>query len=555
MARLLALLAVGLAMLPAAATAAPGDFDTSFDGDGMAALNWGALGDSAREVLVQPDGRLLLAGVSGTTPSVLAAARLNPNGTPDTSFSFDGLASFALDGRAGALGAARQPDGKIVAVGHTSVNAAAGTTAVVMRLNPDGTPDGSFGVGGVARLDYATEPAAWDVVVQRDGKIVAVGGTGAGPDYNAMVTRLTPQGVPDSSFDGDGTAVLDLGGIDNAEAVALQPDGKLVVGGNTDFDRGLWVARLNPDGSPDASFGLGGLLPLPAHTGDAARDVLVQPDGRIVVIGAGDDFVFSVTRLTPNGSADETFGQGEGTVPISFDFSSRDTAEAAVLQANGKIVVAGHSTVGPTNWLSVARLQPGGSLDTTFSSDGRQSVSTGTSNRAYGVALQPDGRIVVAGTRDDDALVVRLDGDPPAVGGGPPPGGPGGGPGGGSGGGKSVPRCAGKRATIVGTNRSERLKGTRRADVIVALGGNDKIAAGKGNDLICGGNGNDSVDGGLGNDRLFGQDGKDKLAGAAGKDSLSGGGGKDSLKGGGGKDSCTGNAGADNASCERARSL
>ena len=280
------------------------------------------------------------------------------------------------------------------------------------------------------------------------------------------------------------------------------------------------------------------------------RDMVLQPDGKIVLagfissdFGGGGDF--RVTRLNADGTPDRGFGtNGAATV----DFGGTTFATAAALLANGKIVVAGVGASQP----AVARLQPGGTLDTTFGAGGKATVP-GTIAHIEGMALQANGRIVIAGTNGLgtpwDVGIARLDNDSPAAGG---PGGGGPGPGGG---GKSVPRCSGKRATIVGTGRSERLKGTRRADVIVALGGNDKIAAGRGNDLICAGNGNDSIDGGRGNDRLYGQNGKDKLGGGSGKDSLSGGTGKDRLAGGGGRDSCTGGSGKDRAVCEREKSI
>ena len=165
-----------------------------------------------------------------------------------------------------------------------------------------------------------------------------------------------------------------------------------------------------------------------------------------------------------------------------------------------------------------------------------------------------------------NAAVARLQGDPRGGGGG------GGDGGGGNGGNGRAPRCAGKTATIVGTNARDRLKGTSRADVIVGLGGNDTISGLGGNDVICGGAGNDKISGGGGSDRTYGEagndtlsggDGKDKLSGGAGadklsggdgKDSLSGGDGKDRLSGGDGKDSLNGGGGKDSCSGEKARS-
>ena len=542
-------LTLALALLPAVALAAPGDLDRSFGGDGIAALDWGGV-DFATGVLVQPDGRIVVPGSGGAGEDFIVA-RVGANGSPDPSFSGNGFADFSLGaGLDEADDVARQADGKIVAAGFTS-DAADVSKGAIVRLNPDGSLDGSFGDGGgLATTDAGgTTNVVTKLLIQPDGKIVAAGY--GGPGLDGVVTRLNPDGLPDSSFDGDGTATFDFGGTNYVDAIARQSDGKLVVLGWNSAG-GMWLVRLNVDGSPDTSFDGDGRKPLVPFTGDIGYDVLVQPDGKLVLIGGGVESGFLVSRLTPDGSFDEDFADRSGIAAINFGASDSDFPNGgAVLQANGKIVVAGYSQTGTSSQIVVARLQPGGALDTTFSSDGQQTLPGTT---AWGVALQPDGRIVIAGDNGADALVARLDGDGLQAGGGPPGGGPGGGgSGGGGGAGQGVPRCAGKRATIVGSPRSDRLKGTRRADVIVALGGNDRIAAGRGNDLICAGNGNDRIDGGLGNDRLYGQNGKDTLGGASGKDQLSGGGGKDALSGGGGRDSCAGGSGKDRGTCERGK--
>jgi len=541
-------LALATALMLFAATvalAAPGDLDGSFGGDGIVALDWGGVDDFANDVLVQPDGRIVVPGSGGADENFIVA-RVGPEGGPDPSFSGNGFADFPLGaGLDEADDVALQADGKILAGGFTA-DALDVSKGAVMRLNPDGSPDGSFGTGGLATIDAGgTTNAVTELLIQPDEKIVAAGY--GGPGFDGVVTRLNPDGLPDSSFDGDGTATFDFGGTNYVDAIARQSDGKLVVLGWTTAGGGMWLVRLNVDGSPDTSFDGDGRKPLPLATGDLGFDVLVQPDGKLVLIGGGDGSGFLVSRLTPDGSFDEGFADREGITAISFGASDTDfPSGGAVLQANGKIVIAGYSQTGTSSQIVVARLQPGGSLDTTFSSDGQQTLPR-TSSRAYGVGLQVDGRIVVAGEIGPDALVARLYGDGFQGGGGPA----GGGPGGGGGGVTQVPRCAGKKATIVGSARADRLKGTRRADVIVALGGNDRIAGGRGNDLICAGNGNDKIDGGPGNDRLYGQNGNDKLGGASGKDSLSGGAGKDQLSGGSGRDSCTGGSGKDSANCER----
>jgi uncharacterized delta-60 repeat protein len=553
---------LALALGATGALAAPGDLDSSFDGDGIKTIDFLA-GESVAAVLAQPDGKIVLAGTSGDAlTDNFVVTRLNPDGTPDTSFSGDGAVSADFGAADRVNAAALQADGKLVVAGATQPPGGNANVAVA-RFNANGTLDSSFDEDGLATLEYFDDvDGAEAVLVQPDGSIVLAGYGSSSQSFT--LARLNPDGSPDPRF--QGADMIDIGsfritfgaGVDAARAAALQPDGKIVIAGTNvvDGNENLAVARIEPvTGEPDRTFDGDGIRTIDFGGPDAAHSVLVQPNGKIVLAGHGtgsDDFL--VTRLNADGSTDQDFA-GNGSIGI--DFGGPGRGYAAALQANGKILVAGESTAlvpGSQPVASVARLQPGGTLDTTFSGDGRQTFNVGANSVLTGAALQASGRILVAGGTGADMLVARLQGDSAAAGGGPAPtpragpGGrpsnPGGGPGG-SGGRRSAPRCNGKLATIVGSERSDRLKGTRRADVIVSLGGNDKVAGGSGNDVICTGAGNDSIDGGAGNDRLYGQDGKDKLGGASGKDSLSGGAGKDSLSGGGGKDSLLGGPGKD----------
>ncbi|MBN1530255.1 MAG: hypothetical protein JW895_14440 [Thermoleophilaceae bacterium] len=552
------------------AIAAPGDLDSSFDGDGSRSVDFGDF-DDFDDVLIEPGGRIVAAGAGGANTDFVLA-RLDGNGALDTGFDGDGRAVGDFGTNDYGYAAALQDDGKIVVAGATGTTDDGAGDFAILRLNPDGSPDASFDGDGQATTDLGGRDVAQDVLVQPDGKIVVAGYGSANLDF--LVTRLNPDGSPDTDFDGDGTAAIDFGAQDFATSAALQADGKLVVAGGTDAggDFDFAVARLNEDGSPDSSFGDDGRRTIGHGGTDGAYDVLIQPDRRIVLAGTGADDI-AITRLDPDGGLDGGFGGG-GT--SSVDFGAAERGLAVALQANGKLVVVGGSEEAgaiaagedpppplppePVSRAVMARLQPGGSLDSTFSSDGRRTFAG--ARYVSGVALRRDGRIAVAGGVAEDGYVALVEGDSARSGGGPAGGtgpggsGPGGGPGAGGGGGKHrVPRCAGKRATIVGTGRSDRLKGTRRRDVIVALGGKDRVRAGRGNDLVCGGDGNDILDGMLGNDRLYGQDGSDKVLGASGRDSLSGGAGRDRLSGGSGRDKCAGGSGKDRATCERRRSL
>jgi uncharacterized delta-60 repeat protein len=233
-----------------------------------------------------------------------------------------------------------------------------------------------------------------------------------------------------------------------------------------------------------------------------------------VIAGGGtDEPDLVVTRLNADGTLDTSFG-GDGT--SAADFGGLEATTSATVQPDGKIVVSGVALDASAQGdFAAARFQPNGLLDRTFNSDGKTSINFGANDGAGATAMQPDGRILLAGTTQgvlNDIALARLEGvDPP-----PAVPGPAGSP-------TIVPRCAGRRATIVGTAGRDRLHGTRHADVIVGLAGSDVIRAARGNDLVCGGAGNDTLDGGRGNDRLLGGAGRDRLFGGPRADLCDGG--------------------------------
>jgi uncharacterized delta-60 repeat protein len=548
---------IALAALAPAAQAAPGDLDSSFGNGGRVILTPGGREVVYTDVAIQPDGKIVLAGYSRSSAgdNDMAITRLNPNGTPDMGFGAGGTVAVNVTTAGGRLedlanAVALQPDGKIVVAGSTTSPTIDHVT--VVRLHPSGTLDASFSPGGTDGdgISVTNPGVANDVAVDENGQIVTAGDTDerGGDGY---VKRLNADGSDDISFGVAGAAsraAFDFGGTEGLSRLALQADGRVVVvgaGGPLGADSDTLVARFVPGTGWDPSFGSAGFRIYGFGSGveDAAQDVVVEPGGKIDVAGWSGAKDFILSRLTSGGDLDNTLN---GTSAVDADFGG-GTANAIALQSNGKIVLGGSDATG----FAIARFQPGGAPDATFGPGGKRTVHfAGTLGHAQGMALQPDGKIVLAGyvaTAAASGAVVRLQGDSASEGGGPG--------GGSSGGGKAkVPRCGGKRATIVGTNKKNKLKGTRRADVIVGLGGNDTISGLGGNDIVCGGSGNDKVSGGKGNDkeyggsgndRLSGDAGNDKVSGEAGNDKESGGSGKDKLSGGPGKDGLNGGSGKD----------
>jgi uncharacterized delta-60 repeat protein len=374
----------------------PGDLDTSFGGGGKKTINFGGT-DDPRVVLVQPNGRIIVAG-GGAAASSFCVVRLRTNGTLDTTFGSGGkqVIDFGGDDES-VYGAALQADGKIVLAGDSHLKVA------VARLKPNGALDASFEGDGKKIFSWGALSRAQAVVVAPNGKILLAGFSGP-EGGNIQVARLKTNGLLDTTFGTGGKAAVDFGGDDFGMAMARQADGRILVAGRSSA-AGAVVARLRATGTPDPDFDGDGRVTLPG--GGSASAVLVQPDRNIVVAGnAMGSGVMAVTRLTPAGALDPTFGAG-GTASIDFG-SLADLAAGAALQPNGKIVVAGYTQASED--VAVARLNANGSPDATFGVAGKATVDFGVATFGNAVALQPNGRIVVAGqkTGGDDFAVARL---------------------------------------------------------------------------------------------------------------------------------------------------
>jgi uncharacterized delta-60 repeat protein len=327
---------------------------------------------------------------------------------------------------------ALQADGKLVVVGQTYKNNDYSTEDfAVARYNTDGTLDTTFGRGGKVRTDFpglAAVPSS--VVIQTDGKIVVAGG--AFPLFtflgNFEIVRYNPNGSLDRSFGNGGIVTTTFPAGSYAFDVALQPDGKIIAAGTVfvAFDPGeqsdtdFALARYNTDGSLDTTFGNGGTVMTDFFGNeDDAFSVLIQADGKIVAVGSANNFAsfydFAAARYLSNGTIDTTFGVA-GKVTTDFGDQGFDRARSAALQADGRIVAAGFAITqnGGDQNFAVARYTSNGILDTTFSGDGRTQLDFGNCcQSAMKVLLQSDGKIITVGgsngeSGDDDFLLARL---------------------------------------------------------------------------------------------------------------------------------------------------
>jgi uncharacterized delta-60 repeat protein len=412
---------------------ANGSRDTSFGGgDGIVTTNFGGgATDIGRGVVVQSNGKTTVAGRSRTE---LAFARYNLDGTLDSSFGRGGLAvqnagNNFISGFGGYWGIALQSDGRIVAVGE-GWREATGIDFTASRLNANGTFDLSFkGGDGIASTDISGFfDGAEAVGIQPDGKIVVAGSAqNSTGGFDFAVVRYLTDGTLDTLFGGDGIVTTDIRGNpdERGHAVAIQPDGKIVVAGQTDnatdgnLDDGVLI-RYNPNGTLDTSFGNGGVVITPGSVVNPNRftwlrsnSIALQPDGKIVVAGQAAFFSVSrdgfVARYNANGTLDGTFGRvppnGTQGGTITIDFNTSDTLNAVALQADGKVVVAGAADSGtsrPSTDFVLARLTTNGQLDPSFDGDGKVFTNFENDNfdAAEEVAIQPDGKIIAAGSTD-----------------------------------------------------------------------------------------------------------------------------------------------------------
>ena len=324
--------------------------------------------------------------------------------TTDFHTSFDNAKAVAI-----------QPDGKIVVAGSVfgSSSAPGVSDFAVARYNSDGSLDATFGSGGKVQIDFATSfDEASALAIQPDGKIIVVGRAtpNDGSDDFGLI-RLETNGALDTTFGNGGIVATDFGSafLEQATGVALQSDGQIVVAGYTyTFDTGedFALARYNTDGSLDATFGNGGrVITIVEGNGrfDQALAIAIQGDGKIVTTGgatvsAAEGSNFVVIRYDTSGALDATFGTG-GIVNIDFG-STQEVAHAIALQLDGKIVVAGVTHLPAHAQFALARYNVDGTPDGTFGIGGFATVAADPDIEAtaFGVGVQYDGKIVAVGS-------------------------------------------------------------------------------------------------------------------------------------------------------------
>ena len=334
-----------------------GTLDFSFDDDGIVTTSFGIDKDKAYSVVLQPDGKIIAAGSSWNGLNFdFAIAKYQSNGMLDSTFASNGKLIATPSPFTDVIYAiALQADGKIVVAGYSN------TLMALMRFMNNGTVDSTFGINGVAKTEVEFNfNKGYALTIQPDGKTIAAGHANNGHDNECILTRYLVNGLPDSAFGTLGIVILNIDtGNDVINDIVLQPDGKIIAVGATynPFNTDFVVARLNLNGSLDSSFSNDGLTVFSfSNDDDEAYSVLLQPDGKIIVAGSSinaNNRQFAVARLLNNGLPDNTFG----TAGLYVNFiSANDYSYSAIQQPDNKIIVAGFSNNGNNTDFTLFRL-------------------------------------------------------------------------------------------------------------------------------------------------------------------------------------------------------
>ncbi|SFQ55366.1 T9SS type A sorting domain-containing protein [Parafilimonas terrae] len=365
--------------------AQPGTLDRSFGDTGVVITPiYGEL----LTIGLQSDGKIIAAGASTSLDKDGSTlARYLNDGTIDSSFGENGIST--LNNQAAVYSLAILDDDNIIVL-------ATNNNIVLAKYLSDGKLDSTFGVNGQTIKAFPGKEIFMRAVkVQQDGKIVATGGAflSSESEYKIFTARFNTNGSPDESFGNDGYTMLD-GFV--ANSLLIQPDGKIVVGGDTGLDDMFITARYLPDGSLDESFGNNGVVTTKISNHRSYINALaLQPDDKIIAVGSKDygEGGMLAVRYMPDGSLDESFGDAGFT---NLNFNNGSEAYSTLLQPDGKIILSG--ACNNFSDFAMARLKTNGIIDSSFGENGLLITDAGGEAISNSASLQKDGKIILGGS-------------------------------------------------------------------------------------------------------------------------------------------------------------
>jgi uncharacterized delta-60 repeat protein len=397
--------AASLALLVASASVslASGGFDPSFGTLGtatMAVTNVGGFHPVART----PDEMILgIVGVSPPGGSGQLLYRAFSDGTVDTSFGTQGALSLPTDVSANSVSVAQ--DGSIYVVGTKSGVNPAPSQWAIRRLHPDGTPDTSFGTGGLVLSNFATGASGAAIIFLASGKLLVVGGSFP----TTILARYATDGTLDTTFGSGGSITHQFGGtFEYLFGFQERPDGRLVASLASNFGSPLGafaVAQFQADGTRDPSFGTSGVgyTKVSMPHGAQSAGIALQPDGRILLTGDNDYDIparnFTVLRFLSDGSLDPSFGTN-GIAMHDFAPGRQDESRSLALLDDGRFLVIGQvNTNGPAGLqIAAARYLSDGSVDPTFGIGGLATAAVDDFSQPQENVRLADGDLILAGS-------------------------------------------------------------------------------------------------------------------------------------------------------------
>lgn len=400
-----------------------GKLDLKYGNGGIAITSQGPdIFSQISSIAIQSDGKVVATGSSYNSivgKYYINVLRYKTNGTLDSTFGIDGIVTDSIglsdDNEASCI--AIQPDGKIVVGGYAFIST--DFDFVLLRFNTNGTPDSTFGTYGIITKNLGDDNFANSITLQADGKILLCGSTSNGVDQDFAVVRFNNDGSTDVSYAAAGMALVSMTSAseDIPTHIKIQPDGKAIIVGlsanTTTYIPKVALLRLDTNGFPDNSFGnLGKVVNAFSANGDQLTSVVLQPDGKLVAVGqsVNTNADILVARYTIAGLLDNGFGNG------GYHFYTlgnlAEQAYAVALQTDGKIIIAGSVDSLSTD-IALIRVRSNGIIDSAFGTNGKVATELSAGyDYATSMLLQPDGKIVLGGMATQDFAVMRYQGDP-----------------------------------------------------------------------------------------------------------------------------------------------
>lgn len=390
-----------------------GSLDLTFGDGGIVTTPMFLSNSTFTAVAMQADNKIVATGWYSDMHPVAYVMRYNEDGSLDETFGDDGIVStsYGLVEQV-AYAVAIQTDGKILISGFVQTEFT--REHAVFRFNTDGSPDNSFDGDGVVLTNAGTLGSeSRSMALQEDGKIILAGVSITTEQNDFGLVRYNTDGSLDNTFDFDGIVNPPIFGVGIMRGghVAIQPDGKIVVTGDTwDGTYNNYVTvRFNVDGSRDVTFGEGGIVITNLESYDAEPTAIaIQSDNKILISGSAQyDFYsdFALVRYNEDGSLDDSFN--EDGIVISPVSPSQDRGYSMTIQNDGKIIVAGDAYTAGVTDIALARYHTNGDIDSTFDFDGKVFTSIDSSvSVAEGVVVQADGKIVIAGGSSMDGFTL-----------------------------------------------------------------------------------------------------------------------------------------------------